>query len=615
MQFVLVLGILSALQGVVEKKFYLDYSSGERESNLEVDKKEAVFNPQDNQSIVLFRPGSSEITAKFRAPAKPQKAVLEIEHLSAGANVKYGGTSCITILINGEPLVKEWEVGSHSYVADRLHITKMLQQGENTVQIRSHSGQTTYWMKRFEIACVFPPGTEFGAKVKRIEGNGNYVVVVSRSTRENLEWNKVVEALRKKHEATVLVHPGSVADVKDELKEVFSKYVCFVARPEEVGREYVIRVHRMTRQLDDDPYTDTIWGILTGFEANDALRIAEYNEPLAIRTAAAGCGLDLTNFESGVRYSETEKNAMWEKKKGELPQKARCPDDTTKAIVDLLNVYKPELFVTSGHATHRDWQIGYSYKNGQFRCKDGQLYGIDLQGRRYEIHSDNPKVYIGAGNCLMGLIEDKQTMALAWMRSGGVHQLIGYVVSTWYGYGGWGVNEIFLRQQGRFTFAESFYLNNQALVHRLESEFPESARVNFQQWHIETDRQLVNKLARKHRIQSRDAVGLLWDRDTVAFYGDPAWEARLVEVKTKPWSQEFEEKDGVYSFRVETLEDGSWQRSPMAFLPHRVQGVDITVGKKLNPLVTDNFILVPLTGEFKKGELYSVVFRASPARD
>ena len=183
MQFVLVLGILSALQGAVEKKFYLDYSSGERESNIEVDKKEAVFNSQDNQSIVLFRPGSSEITAKFRAPAKPQKAVLEIEHLSAGANVKYGGTSRITILINGEPLVKEWEVGSHSYVADRLHITKMLQQGENTVQIRSHSGQTTYWMKRFEIACVFPPGTEFGAKVKRIEGNGNYVVVVSRTTR------------------------------------------------------------------------------------------------------------------------------------------------------------------------------------------------------------------------------------------------------------------------------------------------------------------------------------------------------------------------------------------------------------------------------------------------
>ena len=46
-----------------------------------------------------------------------------------------------------------------------------------------------------------------------------------------------------------------------------------------------------------------------------------------------------------------------------------------------------------------------------------------------------------------------------------------------------------------------------------------------------------------------------------------------------------------------------------------MQEVDITVGKKLNPLVTDNFILIPLTGEFKKGELYSVVFRASPARD
>jgi len=43
------------------------------------------------------------------------------------------------------------------------------------------------------------------------------------------------------------------------------------------------------------------------------------------------------------------------------------------------------------------------------------------------------------GNCPMGRIRDKQSMALAWMGSAGVNQMIGYIVSTWYGKGGWGI--------------------------------------------------------------------------------------------------------------------------------------------------------------------------------
>ena len=74
-------------------------------------------------------------------------------------------------------------------------------------------------------------------------------------------------------------------------------------------------------------------------------------------------------------------------------------------------------FVTSGHATERDWQIGYRYRNGSFRSKAGQLYGLDTQGRKFPINSPNPKVYLPIGNCLMGNINGKDAMALAWMQS------------------------------------------------------------------------------------------------------------------------------------------------------------------------------------------------------
>ena len=110
--------------------------------------------------------------------------------------------------------------------------------------------------------------------IERIPGKGSYAVIVSRATYGDPQWRPVVDALRTKHEAAVLVYPGAVADVRPALAEVFPRYACFVARPEEAGRDFVVAVHRMTRALDADPYTDVLWGILTGYEAADALRIA-----------------------------------------------------------------------------------------------------------------------------------------------------------------------------------------------------------------------------------------------------------------------------------------------------------------------------------------------------
>src|SRR5208283_4728834 len=149
-----------------------------------------------------------------------------------------------------------------------------------------------------------------------------------------------------------------------------------------------------------------------------------------------------------------------------------APADTTQAIVDVLNDYRPQLFVTSGHATERDWQIGYAYRNGQFRCDKGQLFGLDTRGRRFLVQSDNAKVFLPVGNCLMGHVDGPDAMALAYMKSASVRQMVGYTVPTWYGYAGWGMLDYFVEQPGRFTLAEAFVANQQALVHRLATYFP-----------------------------------------------------------------------------------------------------------------------------------------------
>ena len=302
---------------------------------------------------------------------------------------------------------------------------------------------------------------------------------------------------------------------------------------------------------------------------------------------------------------------MWEKLAGGSVEKKKCPDDSTAALVETFNQFKPDLFLTSGHATPRDWQIGYSYRNGQFRCKDGQLFGLDLQGKAHAIQSPNPKVYLPVGNCLMGLIPDRNCMALAFMHSAGVEQMIGYVVSTWHGYGGWGVRDLFVGLPGRYNLAEAFYANSQALVHQLESRFPKTARVDLDRFDLETDHGLIGRLAAQHGLRDKDEIGLLWDRDTVAFYGDPAWDARLAPGPL-PWDQKLTEKDGVTTFEVTANQDCAPSRPPFVLFPHRVKDVQIVEGGSYSPVITDNFLLLPRPAKLEKGKTYRVVFKAAP---
>jgi hypothetical protein len=64
-----------------------------------------------------------------------------------------------------------------------------------------------------------------------------------------------------------------------------------------------------------------------------------------------------------------------------------------------------------GHASEREWNIGYAYTNGKFQCMEGKIFGLDTKGNRYFVDSPNPKVYMPIGNCLMGHIDGPDCMA------------------------------------------------------------------------------------------------------------------------------------------------------------------------------------------------------------
>lgn len=463
----------------------------------------------------------------------------------------------------------------------------------------------------------------FQIEAAMLAAEPDYAVVVSQQTAADDQWKPVVDALVAKHNAAVITYSGAVEEAKPALAERFPRYACFVATPEEASRAFVGQVHRLTRQLDADPYTDCLWGILTGYDAASALRIAKHREPLTIRKVAAGTEFATEMVDEGVWYCELNQGKMVRKESGGDAHETRAPSDTTPALVDTLNDWHPDLFITSGHATERDWQLGYAYRNGSFRCADGQLYGLDTHQQRLAIASPNPKVYLPIGNCLMGNIDRRDCMALAWMNSAGVHQMLGYTVPTWYGYMGWGVLDYFVEQPGRYTFTEAFFANQHALVHRLATYCPEFLDQPSGDTGGPRVRATLSDQARAAGLTPGDPAGLVFDRDVVAFYGDPAWQARMAE-RPRAFEQtltragdtftlEIKPNRGADSFQpVNTNGSQRGWRPFVAFLPYRVTDVRIIAGEDLRPVVTDDFILVPNPRVCDPAKRYRVVFHAQP---
>ncbi len=450
-----------------------------------------------------------------------------------------------------------------------------------------------------------------------------YAVVVSAATAADPAWRAVVEALAGRHHATVLRYTNAVTEALAPLQALFPRHTCFVARPQEAGRDVVVAVHRLMRRLDADPYTDGFWGILTGYDAANALRLAQYGKPLTVRKVAAGTDVALDACEEGVWYCELQQGRMVRKEQGGAPRQLEGPADTTAALVETLTTYGADLFVASGHATEHDWQIGYRYRNGSFRCAGGELYGLDTKGQRLPIRSAGPRVYMPVGNCLMGHIDGTNAMALAWLNSGGVHQMLGYLQPTWYGYAGWGCLDYFVEQPGRFTFTEAFFANQHALVQRLAAYFPDLVAA-------EGPAKLPagyapGAAAQAAGLTAQDARGLLFDRDMVAFYGDPAWAARLAD-GARSWEQTLTVRGDEYTLEVRPAR-GAQSYAPVSrngsqrggrpivhYLPRRIGPAQIVSGAEWRPVITDDFVLIPLPpAGGDPAPAPRLVFRAAPA--
>ncbi len=437
----------------------------------------------------------------------------------------------------------------------------------------------------------------------------SYTIVSSAASTSDPGWKAVIDALQKKHpEAKRIVWEKNVTDCLPELTKQHPRYVCFVSQPSEASLDFVRSVHRLTRKLDTDPFTDCRWGILTGADAANALEIAAEEKPLVIHHTVSGTDLATERLESAQTFSELDAGKRVVKSAGAKATTKTGPADSSLDIATAFSKPETGLFITSGHATERGWQIGFRYKNGTWKSKGGELLAVDLKGESKAIHSPAPKVYLPVGNCLMGHIDGPDAMALAFMKSAGVRQMAGYTLPTWYGYQGWGMIDYFVEQPGRYSLTNAFFANQAALIQRLLIHFPEVANEQSDSSMGKISKPIrIGDAAKAAGLAAQDAEGLLFDRDVVAFYGDPAWDARLADgpLQWKEfWSQdssggslEIIPQAGESSFAaINTNGSQRGGRPIVRFFEHRIDpaSVKITAGSELKPVITDDFLLVPL---------------------
>ena len=442
-------------------------------------------------------------------------------------------------------------------------------------------------MAFFLVAC---------ATALQAEPSRSYAVVISAKTLAAPGWGAVADTLIAKHSATTLVFATRADEVMPALKSLFPRYICFVAQPDEIGRELVRMAHRIARSLDDDPYSDALWGIITGYTPADALLIAKEKEPLIIRTGVGTTGIALDQFDAGMWNSEGVAGHYFEKKKGMAVVEKKGATDAAQRMADALNVIQPQVFVSSGHATEHDLQIGYNYQGGQFKCEGGRVYALDLKQAKHWILTDTPKVYVPAGNCLIGHIPSRDCMAVAFMSGAGVRQMFGYIVVTFFGRAGWGTKDWFMNSAGRFSLAEAWFINQQTIMNELLALCPAVATADlpsFSKGDPGLFQQELFNIAgdAAKKVDAQKLLGLMWDRDATAFYGDPAWDARMMP-RPLPYTVAVAPAPGGCRITVHALTTGTPAMPPAVILSPRVPKPVVKEGANLGLIVADDFVVM-----------------------
>jgi hypothetical protein len=319
-----------------------------------------------------------------------------------------------------------------------------------------------------------------------------YAVVCSDAAYSESGWKLVADSLVKKHSSKggskLFTWNSQVSEVKNALSEFYPDYVAFVAKPAtECNTSFVVAVHQLCRALDSDPYGDAVWGIVTGYKPEDALRAI--SESLTIKTVLAASGN--ISYESPIQRfyqaigmtcdSYTKTDYLFPGSNGSVYTEKKRPEneqDRIKIVSKWLNseslnisiqgkgiINDPvDCIITGGHGNVNLWQCHYpeAGNEGYMRSSAGKLLGSPYSGSVIEINAKTPKVYWCASNCLMGNPDSKDNIVYGAFGSGHAVQMFGFIINASAGdeFMAWGVYDRVTKQSGSLTLPQGYFVSN-----------------------------------------------------------------------------------------------------------------------------------------------------------
>ena len=469
-----------------------------------------------------------------------------------------------------------------------------------------------------------------------VKVDDSYVVAVSRAVAEDKPWADVAEALRLKHSADVVVYESSPCELLDTLRSLNPRYVAIVEKPENIGRDYVIDFHHTSRDVDEDIYADFMWGIITGYDAEAAMRMVDNStEPLLIKDAVATImELNSAKWFDNYAWVDDHTKGLWGEKRGrhaEIKRDTVAPEQVLRKFTDLYAEFDPDLIVTAAHATQKNLEMPYSL--GNLKPRGGKLYAEDrFTQEEWDLrNSGKRRVYAAVGNCLIGDMNNtKESMAAAWLSGSNASTMIGYVVTTWHGRNGWGALKYWVTNPSRYTLAEAVYINQQDFLHQQNEWYPQliNEKYRYEDKFMEELTTAANRLSEVlgrevdlNSAEDWDMVGFWHDRDVLVYYGDPKWQINLQSVAgDEDYSVEGFMRDGKYVVRVVTGENFSLEKMrgdkfkqehvldlPFSYIfPKRLSSPRLAEGQEWEVALDENFVLV-YNAEFEPNSVYEIV--------
>lgn len=474
-------------------------------------------------------------------------------------------------------------------------------------------------------------------KAEERETPSDYLVVASESVMNDAEWAAVANGLAAKHDASIVTFDKAPREAIEAIREAYPRYVAIVDKPENIGRDYVIDLHHLCREIDDDIYGDFLWGIITGYDAAAAKRMVDNStEPLVIKDAVATImELNSAKWFDNYAWVDDHTKGLWGYKRGrdgEIITDTVAPEQVLGKFTELYEAFNPDLVVTAAHATQRNLEMPYSL--GNLKPRDGKLYAEDrFTGAEWDINeSGKRRVYAAVGNCLIGDVNNtRESMAIAWMNGSNAATMIGYVVTTWHGRSGWGALKYWVTSPDRYTLAEAVYLNQQDFLHQQYAWYPELEKERYDLSSDDFWTELEMARTRLQEVLGReldfnnpadwDMIGFWHDRDVLAYYGDPKWNIMLQSVESERDYSVSSRRDGdKYIVTVTTDEDFSLERMkgdkfkqehvldlPFSyFFPERLTNPRLAEGQKWDVALDENFVLV-YNADFEPNSTYEIV--------